>query len=261
MTRTLLISLALLLLTLPVVAFADDFEGDDPGECSDGADNDRDGAFDCDDSDCAMSPDCKKPAGDPDAPPWATGDADDDDADDADDEDADEDDEDEDDEDASDDLSGYHPSDSGGAAGALRSGGAFGLGFAVGTLSGLSIKVQPARAHSIVLHLGTAPSVLNSLAVSLQYRFGVATIAVPNSPARFNVNFGPAFRARIAWFNPGAFIELAGGFAFGASLSFAGAPAEIFVEAIPTFGGGVSPAGGIGFGVDGIAGLRVFLGK
>lgn len=35
-----------------------DFEGDDAGECTDGADNDRDGLFDCDDDDCAASPDC-----------------------------------------------------------------------------------------------------------------------------------------------------------------------------------------------------------
>ncbi len=35
-----------------------EYEGDDPGECSDGADNDRDGYFDCDDQDCDASPDC-----------------------------------------------------------------------------------------------------------------------------------------------------------------------------------------------------------
>lgn len=33
-------------------------EGDDAGECSDSADNDRDGAFDCDDADCTGSSDC-----------------------------------------------------------------------------------------------------------------------------------------------------------------------------------------------------------
>ena len=33
-------------------------EGDHPGECSDGADNDQDGFFDCNDPDCAASPDC-----------------------------------------------------------------------------------------------------------------------------------------------------------------------------------------------------------
>jgi len=33
-------------------------EGDDPGECEDGADNDFDGAYDCDDSDCAGAPAC-----------------------------------------------------------------------------------------------------------------------------------------------------------------------------------------------------------
>ena len=34
------------------------FEGDDPGECVDDADNDRDGLFDCNDDGCAGSPDC-----------------------------------------------------------------------------------------------------------------------------------------------------------------------------------------------------------
>ena len=34
-------------------------EGDEPGECTDRADNDQDGQFDCDDSDCSGSPDCK----------------------------------------------------------------------------------------------------------------------------------------------------------------------------------------------------------
>ena len=33
-------------------------EGANPGECSDGADNDFDGDYDCNDSDCAGSPDC-----------------------------------------------------------------------------------------------------------------------------------------------------------------------------------------------------------
>ncbi len=43
-------------------------EGDDPGECADGADNDRDGDYDCDDSECAGSPDCRslKPTADTD---------------------------------------------------------------------------------------------------------------------------------------------------------------------------------------------------
>ena len=35
------------------------FEGDIIGECSDGADNDRDGMFDCDDPNCAGAPVCK----------------------------------------------------------------------------------------------------------------------------------------------------------------------------------------------------------
>jgi hypothetical protein len=37
-------------------------EGDEPGECEDGADNDRDGVFDCDDSECKGAPACKQAA-------------------------------------------------------------------------------------------------------------------------------------------------------------------------------------------------------
>ena len=35
-----------------------DYEGDVSGECSDGADNDRDGYFDCEDNGCWNAPDC-----------------------------------------------------------------------------------------------------------------------------------------------------------------------------------------------------------
>lgn len=42
-----------------------DYEGDAAGECSDGADNDRDGLYDCGDPDCLNSPDCtEEPAPD-----------------------------------------------------------------------------------------------------------------------------------------------------------------------------------------------------
>ena len=40
------------------------FEGDDIAECTDGADNDRNGLFDCDDAGCAASPDCADPTTD-----------------------------------------------------------------------------------------------------------------------------------------------------------------------------------------------------
>jgi|TARA_B100001964_G_C14218854_1_gene594211 thiol-disulfide isomerase/thioredoxin len=36
------------------------YEGDEPGECSDEADNDKDGLFDCDDDQCSGSPACKE---------------------------------------------------------------------------------------------------------------------------------------------------------------------------------------------------------
>ncbi len=48
----------LLLSALFTTACSPDIEGDEPGECTDGGDNDQDGDFDCDDSDCHASPDC-----------------------------------------------------------------------------------------------------------------------------------------------------------------------------------------------------------
>ena len=44
-------------------AATEEFEGDGAGECSDGADNDQDGWFDCNDQDCFNSPDCVEGGG------------------------------------------------------------------------------------------------------------------------------------------------------------------------------------------------------
>ena len=46
------------LVLLGTIAGCGPYEGDDAGECEDGADNDRDGAFDCDDPDCDTAPSC-----------------------------------------------------------------------------------------------------------------------------------------------------------------------------------------------------------
>ena len=50
------------------------YEGDELGECTDRADNDRDGLFDCDDPGCEGSPDCTGTGDDDDdtTPPPAT---------------------------------------------------------------------------------------------------------------------------------------------------------------------------------------------
>lgn len=53
----LLLGVFLALVAEPAYA-QDEYEGDGPGECTDRADNDRDGKFDCDDEGCAGSPDC-----------------------------------------------------------------------------------------------------------------------------------------------------------------------------------------------------------
>ncbi|MCO4747722.1 MAG: hypothetical protein KC912_23195 [Proteobacteria bacterium] len=46
------------LLALSACAGDEEIEGDEAGECSDGADNDQDAYFDCDDNGCWNSPDC-----------------------------------------------------------------------------------------------------------------------------------------------------------------------------------------------------------
>jgi len=68
---------ALLLLAAALAAGCteDAFEGDDPGECNDGADNDIDGLYDCNDPDCSGAPVCAEgiaecvPMIDPGSPP------------------------------------------------------------------------------------------------------------------------------------------------------------------------------------------------
>ena len=62
-------------LFLPLLLLAcGNFEGDDPGECTDGADNDRDGDFDCDDDGCEDSPDCEDEGGGSGGPGSGSGD-------------------------------------------------------------------------------------------------------------------------------------------------------------------------------------------
>lgn len=144
----------------------------------------------------------------------------------------------------------------------LKGGGLFGLGVAAGTINGLTLKIWPSRPHGIVLHLGAHPSVLNALVVGLGYRIHIKPVIIPGSPVALHFNLGPALRTRIVFFTNGTYIELAGGVAFGIAATMNGVPGELFVEAIPSYGGGISPAGvGQGLSVDGIVGIRFFFGK
>ena len=144
---------------------------------------------------------------------------------------------------------------------APKAGGKVGLGFGIGSVNGFSLKIWPHRKHAMVLHIG-APTILNSMAVHLSYRVTLVEWAVPGSGVTVGLNLGPNFRSRFAWFTDGLFLEMAGGLAVGAAVTVTNAPVEIFMEVIPSFGGGVSPANtGIGFSVDGLVGARFYLGK
>jgi hypothetical protein len=144
----------------------------------------------------------------------------------------------------------------------LKGGGAFGLGFSLGSSNGVSIKIWPKRAHGIVLDIGTPPLVLNTAVVRLSYRFHGAPIRVPDSPVALHGNVGPVVRGRIAFYGSGAYVELAGGLAAGLSVTVAKVPAELFFEVAPMFGAAVNiPGVGIGFNVDGLAGARFYFGS
>ena len=70
MGRPLLLSTAAITLILSLGCLGignKDVEGDEAGECSDGADNDQNGLFDCDDEGCAGSPDCEEETEDTDS--------------------------------------------------------------------------------------------------------------------------------------------------------------------------------------------------
>ena len=62
MDRLRWILVGVLVVALPLALCAcdneEEVEGDEPGECSDGADNDQNGMFDCIDQGCFGSPDC-----------------------------------------------------------------------------------------------------------------------------------------------------------------------------------------------------------
>lgn len=54
------LGLLAVLLAVGIACTPEEIEGDDAGECSDGADNDQNGDFDCDDDGCEDSPDCEE---------------------------------------------------------------------------------------------------------------------------------------------------------------------------------------------------------
>jgi hypothetical protein len=140
---------------------------------------------------------------------------------------------------------------------APKGGGALGLGFVVGTINGLSLKVWPHKTHGFVLNLGV-PNRLNSMAIGISYRLHPKPIRVPDSPVTLSVNFGPVGRARLI-FGTAVFAELAGGLAVGVSITVDDVPAEIFFEVAPLFAGSVTPVGtGLGFDVDGLVGARFY---
>lgn len=134
------------------------------------------------------------------------------------------------------------------------------VGFVAGTTSGLSLGIWPAKVLGVVAHLGTPPT-LNSLGVHVSARILLPAVGPADGPVSVVPQIGPAFRTRLKFQPSGAFAELGGGVVVGASVLVRDLPVEFFAEVQPTFGGSVSnPGSGLGFGVEGVGGVRLFLG-
>ncbi len=147
--------------------------------------------------------------------------------------------------------------------GELRSGGVFGLGMNAGSRTGLTAKIWPARAHGIVLDVGTTPFT-NSVAFALSYQLHIKPIQGPvGISAQFYLGLG--FRTRLLIGSApdpddadktvttvatvlGARVPL------GLSFLLSGFPVELFIEAAPA----VDFWQAFGFDVEGIGGARVF---
>jgi len=143
----------------------------------------------------------------------------------------------------------------------LKGGGPVSLGLVGGTTNGVTLKVWPVKTHGAVLHLGASP-ILNSVALHLSYRLHFPPIVAPRPGPALFFQLGPAFRTRIVFQAGGPYAELGGGLVIGASVTVPDWPVEFFAEVQPTFAGSVStPGTGLGFGVDGVAGVRISFGK
>ena len=136
-----------------------------------------------------------------------------------------------------------------------------GLGFGVGTTIGASLKIWPVYQHAMVFNIGVPP-VLNSIALHLSYRFHLPPLGGATAGPSFSVQLGPAFRSRFVFSEPSVFAELGGGLVIGVSLTFPAWPIEFFAEVQPTFGGSATnPPVGLGFMVEGVAGVRFYFGR
>lgn len=136
-----------------------------------------------------------------------------------------------------------------------RGGGPLSLGFTIGTINGLSMKLWPARVFGLTVDVGTT-TVLNTLAAGVAGRFHLPAIQVPDSPVSIHMNIGPRFRTRMA-FGTSVYAELGGGAVFGGVIVVRDVPIEIFFDVAPNVAASVThPGTGRGFDIDGTVGLR-----
>lgn len=150
--------------------------------------------------------------------------------------------------------------------GQLRAGGPVGLGMILGSRTGLSLKIQPARAHGITVDLGATPF-SNSMSAALGYTFQVKPL---RSPAGISAQFyfGLGLRLRLLFYNQpdpddadktllGVGTVLGTRIPLGMSFLLQDFPVELFVEVAPA----IDFWQAFGVDVEGIGGARVYFGK
>jgi len=145
----------------------------------------------------------------------------------------------------------------------LRSGGPFGLGLNIGSRTGLTLKLWPARAHGLTLDLGATPFT-NSVSLAFGYSFHAPPLRGPvGISAQFYLGVG--FRTRLLISvapDPDEPDEdkvsvatvLGVRVPLGLSFLLQGFPVELFIEAAPA----VDFWQAFGIDVEGIGGARVF---
>lgn len=149
----------------------------------------------------------------------------------------------------------------------LRAGGPIGLGFSMGTRSGVDLKIWPVERHAFTIRFG-APTFDNAFAFSGGYQLGLKTWSVPGSSVSAQLGVAAQFRVRAMATAEGGYRDL--GVVLGAtcSIMFRGLPVELFVEVGPalTFAHARVPepadaVAGVALDVEGLVGARFYPGR
>ena len=149
---------------------------------------------------------------------------------------------------------------------ALKSGGKLGVGVLIGSRTGITLKLWPARRHGLTLDVGST-NFTNTISLALSYQFHAKLLRAPGAPVSAQLYFGVGGRARVLInavpedpADPDSEPTIATAAVIGVripigfSFLIEGFPVELFVEAAPA----VDFWQALGFDFEGVGGARVY---